>query len=129
MVANTEVGDKTSTPRNASIIAKSGTVKTNNIINAGGSIVTCNDVVVANIVVQEANASARLHTVAEPFNSAVADKLDHLAYAVSAINSKLGIMGSEVQELKAKSNSFRAWEDVMNLFRVSAGQEPLPFSN
>ena len=49
----------------------------------------------------------------------VADKLDHLANAVSAINSKLGVIGNEVQELNVKSNSSRAWDDVLNLSRVS----------
>ena len=66
---NTEVGDKTSTPRNASVVATTGTVKTNNIITAGDSVVTCNEVAdVANVVIEEANASAHLHTVAEPGN-------------------------------------------------------------
>ena len=55
----------------------------------------------------------------------VADKLDHLANAVSAINIKLGVIGNEVQELKVKSNSSRAWDDVLNLSKVSAGQEPI----
>ena len=53
-------------------------MNTNNIIAAGGSIVTCNKVAdEVNVVNHEANTSARLHTVAEPGNSAVADKLDH----------------------------------------------------
>ena len=111
--------------KNVSAIATTGTVNPNNIITAGGSIVRCNKVDVASVAKCEANASARIHTVAEPNNSAVAEKLDHLANAVSTINSKVGIMGSDVQELKAKSNTSRAWDDAMNLSRVGAGQEPL----
>ena len=46
----------------------------------------------------------------------VSDKLDHLAKVVSAINSHLGVIGTEVQDFKTKSNSSRAWHDVLNLF-------------
>ena len=53
----------------------------------------------------------------------VSDKLDHLANAVSAINSRLGVIGTKVQELKVKSNGSRAWDDFLNS-RVSAMQEP-----
>ena len=50
--ANTEVGNKTSTPRNASFVSTIGTVNTYNIITAGGSIVTCNEVAdVANVAI------------------------------------------------------------------------------
>ena len=55
----------------------------------------------------------------------VSDKLNHLANAVSAINSRLGVIGTKVQDLKTKCNSSRAWEDVLNLSRVSALQEPI----
>ena len=41
------------------------------------------------------------------------------------INSKFGVIGNKVQELKVKSNSSRAWDDVLNLSRVSAWQEPI----
>ena len=63
-------------------------------------------------------------TVVDSGSLGVYNKLDHLANAVLAINSRLGVMGNEMQELKAKSNSSRAWEDVLNLSRVSVGQEP-----
>lgn len=105
--ANTEVDrvNKTSTPRNASVNATQGTVTNNNIIHtAGGSTVMCTEVAEgANFADQGAKANAHVNTVVKASHLAVTNMLVHLAHAVSVINSKLGIMGGDVQELKAKS--------------------------
>ena len=55
---------------------------------------------------------------------AVSEKLDHLANAVCAINTRLGVIGTEVQDLKVKSSGSKAWDEVLNLSRVSGAQEP-----
>lgn len=81
MDAKTEVDrvNKTSTPRTTSTNATQGTVTNNNIIHtAGGSTVTCTEVA----------EGANVNTVVEASNLAVTNMLDHLAKAVSVINSK-----------------------------------------
>ena len=45
----------------------------------------------------------------------VSDKLDHLARAVSAINTRLGVIGTEVQDLKTKSLKQAAVVDPVTL--------------
>ena len=55
---------------------------------------------------------------------AVSEKLDHLANAVFAINTRLGVIGTEVQDMKAKNSGSKAWDEVLNLSRVSGTQEP-----
>ena len=55
---------------------------------------------------------------------AVSEKLDHLANAVFAINTRLGVIGTEVQDLKVKNSGSKAWDEVLNLSRVSGTQEP-----
>ena len=82
---------------------------------------TVGPIVDSTVVVPTAGSS---DVAASSLSLAVADKLDHLANAVSAIDSRLRVIGNKVQELKVKSNSSRAWDDVLNLSRVSAMQEP-----
>ena len=55
---------------------------------------------------------------------AVSEKLDHLANAVFTINTRLGVIGTEVQDLKTKNSGSKAWDEVLNLSRVSGAQEP-----
>ena len=87
---DTEVSDRTSTPNNAT----TGTVNTvNNSLNVGGPLVT-STVVVTDAVSSKASAGVLPQPV---IHLDVADKLDHLANAVSAINSKLGVICNEVQ--------------------------------
>ena len=112
---DTEVGDRTSTPNNAT----KGTV---NNVNSSDAPLVASTVIVPGVVSSEVSAPVLLQPV---LHLDVADKLDHLANAVSAINSKLGVIRNEVQELKVKSNSSRAWNNVLNLLRVSARQEPV----
>ena len=107
-----DVGDRTSTPINTS----KGTV--HNSINDAPIVA---DSIIVPDVVSVAVSGVPIQPVLE---LGVSDKLDHLANAVSALNSRLGVIGNEVQELKVKSNSSRAWDDVLNLSRVSAGPDP-----
>ena len=55
---------------------------------------------------------------------AVSEKLDHLANAVFAINTRMGVIGTEVQDLKVKNSGSKAWDEVLNLSRGSGTQEP-----
>ena len=86
-IDDTVVGDQTSTPNNAA----TGTVNTS--LNAYGPLVT-STVVVPDVVSSEVSACVLPQPVMQ---LDVADKFDHLANDVSAINSKLGVIGNEVQ--------------------------------
>ena len=72
---DTEVGDRTLTPNNAT----EGNV--NNVNHSSDGPLVANTVVVPSVVSNEV------------MHLDVADKLDHLANAVSAINRKLGVIG------------------------------------
>ena len=87
-IGDTEVGDRTSTPNNAT----TGTV--NNVNNSPGGPLVTSTVVVPGVVSSEVSANVLPQRVIQ---LDVADKLDHLANAVSSINSKLGVIGNEVQ--------------------------------
>ena len=81
----TVVGDRTSMPKNDNT---SGTVNTSH--NAGGSAVISTNGV-SNVISDEANAGVQIQTAV---NLGVSDKLNQLVNAVSAINSRLGVMGN-----------------------------------
>ena len=112
-----ETTNRTSTPIQ-------GTVNSDNVISP----------VISSEARQPGASVSTVDTVPPPSVNialAVSEKLDHLANAVCAINTRLGVIGTEVQDLKTKSSGSKAWDEVLNLSRVSGAQEPTiqPVSN